>query len=314
MSEAFFLLPETRGVLSLTGEDRAAYLQGLITNDTAKLSTERALYAAFLTPQGKYLHDFSIAVLNAAGEERYLLDVEASRRADLLKRLSMYRLRSKVALADASADWVVAILYGATVLDTLGLPAEPGATKVFGNGIVFTDPRLAALGARAFLPRAEAAAWLSDAGLKQGELDAYDHLRLELGVPESGRDLIPDKSILLESGFDELNAIDWQKGCYMGQELTARTKYRGLVRKRLLPVKIDGATPQAGTPVMAGDKDIGEIRSHSTDGSIGIAMLRLEALGVLRQGGTVTLQAGEATLTPLLPDWVQLPEAESATG
>ncbi|TXH37039.1 MAG: folate-binding protein [Rhodospirillaceae bacterium] len=314
MSEAFFLLPETRGVLSLTGEDRAAYLQGLITNDTAKLSTERALYAAFLTPQGKYLHDFSIAVLNAAGEERYLLDVEASRRADLLKRLSMYRLRSKVALADASADWVVAILYGATVLDTLGLPAEPGATKVFGNGIVFTDPRLAALGARAFLPRAEAAAWLSDAGLKQGELDAYDHLRLELGVPESGRDLIPDKSILLESGFDELNAIDWQKGCYMGQELTARTKYRGLVRKRLLPVKIDGATPQAGTPVMAGDKDIGEIRSHSTDGSIGIAMLRLEALGALRQGGTVTLQAGEATLTPLLPDWVQLPEAESATG
>ena len=314
MSEAFFLLPETRGVLSLTGEDRAAYLQGLITNDTAKLSAERALYAAFLTPQGKYLHDFSIAVLDAAGEERYLLDVEAGRRADLLKRLSMYRLRSKVALADISADWVVAILYGANVLDTLGLSAEPGATKVFGNGIVFTDPRLAALGARAFLPRAEAAAWLSDAELKQGELDAYDHLRLELGVPEGGRDLIPDKSILLESGFDELNAIDWQKGCYMGQELTARTKYRGLVRKRLLPVKIDGATPQAGTPVMAGDKDIGEIRSHSTDGSIGIAMLRLEALGALRQGGTVTLQAGDATLTPLLPDWVQLPEVESATG
>jgi folate-binding protein YgfZ len=315
MSEAFFLLPETRGVLALTGEDRATYLQGLITNDTAKLSAERAIYAAFLTPQGKYLHDFSVAFLkDAAGEERYLLDVEAARRADLLKRLSMYRLRSKIALADASADWAVAILYGVDVLATLGLPAEPGVTKVFGNGVVFTDPRLAALGARAILPRAEAAAWLSNAGLKQGDADAYDRLRLELGVPESGRDLIPDKSILLESGFDELNGVDWQKGCYMGQELTARTKYRGLVRKRLLPVKIDGAAPEAGTPVMAGDKDIGEIRSHSTDGTIGLAMLRLEALGALRQGGTVTLQAGDATLTPLLPDWVRLPEAESATG
>jgi folate-binding protein YgfZ len=226
----------------------------------------------------------------------------------------MYRLRSKIALADASADWAVAILYGVDVLATLGLPAEPGVTKVFGNGVVFTDPRLAALGARAILPRAEAAAWLSNAGLKQGDADAYDRLRLELGVPESGRDLIPDKSILLESGFDELNGVDWQKGCYMGQELTARTKYRGLVRKRLLPVKIDGAAPEAGTPVMAGDKDIGEIRSHSTDGTIGLAMLRLEALGALRQGGTVTLQAGDATLTPLLPDWVRLPEAESATG
>lgn len=315
MSDAFFLLPETRAVLTLEGEDRAAFLQGLITNDTGKIGAGRAIYAAFLTPQGKYLHDFAIAALTGAdGSERYLLDVEAARRADLLKRLTMYRLRSKVTLADGAGDWAVAIIYGADALGVLGLPAEAGAAKAFGNGVVFTDPRLAALGARAILPRAEAAAWLSNAGLKQGDADVYDRLRLGLGVPESSRDLIPDKSILLESGFDELNGVDWQKGCYMGQELTARTKYRGLVRKRLLPVKIAGPLPAPGTAIMSGGKEVGEIRSHSGDGSIGLAMLRLEALGSLREGGSVTLQAGDASLTPLLPDWVRLPEPESAAG
>jgi folate-binding protein YgfZ len=301
MSEAFFLLPETRGVLALTGEDRATYLQGLITNDTAKLSAERAIYAAFLTPQGKYLHDFSVAFLkDAAGEERYLLDVEAARRADLLKRLSMYRLRSKIALADASADWAVAILYGVDVLATLGLPAEPGVTKVFGNGVVFTDPRLAALGARAILPRAEAAAWLSNAGLKQGDADAYDRLRLELGVPESGRDLIPDKSILLESGFDELNGVDWQKGCYMGQELTARMKYRALVKKRLLPVTIEGGDVTPGTEITQDGKEAGEMLS-SRNGN-GLALLRLEAID---NGAALT--AGGAVLKPAKPRWLKNP-------
>ena len=120
---------------------------------------------------------------------------------------------------------------------------------------------------------------------------AYHRLRIALGVPDAARDLTPEKSILLENGFDELNAIDWQKGCYMGQELTARTRYRGLVRKRLLPVRIEGAAPAPGTPLMLGDQELGEMRSASADGTLGLAMVRLEALA---GDASPTFRAGAA--------------------
>ena len=125
----------------------------------------------------------------------------------------------------------------------------------------------------------------------------YDRLRLSLGVPDGSRDLPVEKAILLENGFDELNAIDWNKGCYMGQELTARTRYRGLVRKRLMPVAIAGEAPAPGTPLMLGDKEAGEMRSAL--GDVGLAMVRLEALG---QGA---LAAGAARLSPRKPDWAK---------
>jgi folate-binding protein YgfZ len=135
------------------------------------------------------------------------------------------------------------------------------------------------------------------AGLAPGNADDYDRLRLSLGVPDGSRDLPVEKAILLENGFDELHGIDWQKGCYMGQELTARTKYRGLVRKRLLPVEIEGPLPAPGTPVMAGDKEAGEMRSGA-DG-LGLALLRLEHL----EDG---LRCGESRLKPHRPAWANL--------
>jgi hypothetical protein len=116
-------------------------------------------------------------------------------------------------------------------------------------------------------------------------------------VPDGSRDLPVEKAILLENGFDELNAIDWDKGCYMGQELTARTRYRGLVRKRLMPVAIEGPAPEFGSALLLGDKEAGEMRSAS--GDIGLALVRLEALG---QGA---LTSGAARLTPSKPDWAK---------
>ncbi len=313
MRDASYILSASRSVLTVAGEDRAAFLQGLISNDTGKIACDRAIYSAFLTPQGKYLYDFSIVATADEASGVYLLDVEAARRSDLLKRLSMYRLRSKVTLTDGSMDWTVAVIYGADALAVLGLPADAGAARALESGVIFTDARQPALGARAILPAANAADILQAAGLAQGDEDGYDRLRLSLGIPDSNRDLIPEKSILLESGFDELHGVDWQKGCYMGQELTARTKYRGLVRKRLLPVSIDGPAPSPGSVIMAGDKEAGEMRSQTRDGSLGLAMLRLEALDALRLGQTVTLQSGDATLTPILPDWVKLPASEAVS-
>jgi folate-binding protein YgfZ len=293
MQSPSFLIAEERGVVAVSGDDRVAFLQGLVSNDVQAVAADRAVYAALLTPQGRYLHDFFIA---AIGETLYL-DCEAARRDDLRRRLSIYRLRSKVTLADATADLAVALLYGADVKARLGLGEEPGTAKPWEGGVVSVDPRLPELGARAILPRAQATDVLTRAGLAPGTAAAYDRLRLSLGVPDGSRDLPVEKAILLENGFDELHGIDWQKGCYMGQELTARTKYRGLVRKRLLPVEVDGPLPAPGTPVMAGDQEAGEMRSGA-DG-LGLALLRLEHLDA-------GLRCGDSRLRPRRPSWANL--------
>jgi folate-binding protein YgfZ len=140
---------------------------------------------------------------------------------------------------------------------------------------------------------------LTEIGLTEADFDAYDRLRLALGIPDGSRDLVPEKSILLEAGFDELNGVDWQKGCYVGQELTARTKYRGLIRKRLMPVEIHGAAPSPGTIVTADGRESGEMRS-SRDG-LGLALLRIEPVLEGKR-----LAAGAAHLVPVVPAWMHV--------
>ncbi|GIK98023.1 MAG: glycine cleavage system protein T [Alphaproteobacteria bacterium] len=292
--EAVFFLPQSRGVIAVEGPDSREFLQGLISNDVRRVTEEQAIYAALLTPQGRYLHDFFVAVVG----DTLLLDCEAVRRDDLKRRLSIYRLRSKVTLADATDRLAVALVFGGNALERLGLPGEPGRARRLGDGLVYVDPRLPGLGARALLPHDAAADLLSEAGLVPGEQDRYDRLRLRLGVPDGSRDLPIEKAILLENGFDELHGVDWQKGCYIGQELTARTKYRGLVRKRLLPVEIEGPAPEPGTKLMLGDQEVGEMRS-AVDG-LGLAMIRLEHFEKASADGAT---AGAARVKPRRPDW-----------
>jgi folate-binding protein YgfZ len=284
-----------RGVLEIAGADRGDFLQGLISNDVTKVAADRAVYAALLTAQGKYLHDFFVAEIGDA----YYLDAEAARLADLKRRLGLYKLRAKVTLADASDRYIAASAFGEGALDLLELPSEAGVATEFGGGIAYVDPRLSALGARLLLPRGMGTASLEAAGFTPVGAEVYDRMRLSLGVPDGSRDLMIEKAILLESGFDELNGVDWQKGCYVGQELTARTKYRGLVKKRLVPVVVEGPLPAPGTPVMLGNQEAGEMRSGQ-DG-IALALLRLEAVDEVSAENP--LSAGAARLTPRKPDW-----------
>ncbi|MBC7953652.1 MAG: folate-binding protein YgfZ [Rhodospirillaceae bacterium] len=279
-----------RAVLSVAGEDRRTFLQGLISNDIAKAGPERAIFAAFLTPQGKFLWDLFIVESGDA----FLIDVEAARIDDFRKKLSLYKLRAKVTIAVVDDMAVYAVLDPQAV----GLPGEAGVARPFADGVAMVDPRLPQLGARVLLKSPDA---LQAAGLTEAPFAAWDVLRLALGVPDGSRDLPVDKALLLENGFDELGGVDFNKGCYMGQELTARTKYRGLVRKRLLPVVIQGDTPEPGTLVMAGELEAGEMRS--SNGPVGLAMVRLEHL-------KSPLSAGGATLTVAVPDWMRLPEVE----
>jgi len=294
MPDACFALLDDRSLLAVSGPDRRMFLQGLVSNDVEKVSPARARYAALLTAQGKYLHDFMMIEHDRA----LWLEAEAGRLSELKRRLSIYRLRARATL-DQRPELAVGVVFGAGATAVMDLPEEPGAARPFGSGIAFVDPRLAALGVRCILPRVDIRQALESIGLAKTGYPAYDRFRLELGIPEGGRDLVPEKSILLEAGFDELNGVDWQKGCYIGQELTARTKYRGLIKKRLMPVKVDGPAPAPGTIITAEGREVGEMRS-SSDG-VGLALLRIEPVVEGKH-----LKAGATTIVASKPSWMRL--------
>lgn len=285
-----------RGVLAVSGPDARSFLQGMVSNDVDKVDAETAIYAGLLSPQGKFLYDFFIAV----DGEVFLLDCERERIADLAKRLAMFRLRAKAEIADRSDDMTVAAVVGDRAAEALGLTPEHGRAGRFGEGVAFVDPRLAGLGARAVLPAGSAVPSLEEAGLEEGAIADYEKLRLSLGIPDGSRDIVVDRAFLLESNFEELHGVDFAKGCYVGQENTSRQKYRGTVRKRLLPVRVEGPLPEPGTPVLLGEKEVGTMRS-GFDGHA-IALLRLEYVDEAKSSGTA-LTAGEATITPMPPPW-----------
>jgi len=262
-------LPE-RGVIEIAGDDRVTFLQGLVSNDAAEARAGRAVWAALLTPQGKWLADFFIL----AEPDRLLLDAERAQLPALAQRLSRFRLRSKVVIGARDELSVYAAWDGAWTR----------------GGIAAPDPRLPDAGWRVLA--AEPLQTTASA-------DEWDWHRLALGLPDGSRDLEAEKTVLLEAGFDELGGVSWTKGCYMGQELTARTKYRGLVKRRLVPVEVEGPLPSAGTPVLRNGVEVGTMRSGRDER--GLAVLRLDAL-------RDRLSSGEALLTPRIPGWMRLPE------
>ncbi len=287
-----------RAILRVAGPEARIFLQGLISNDIHKVTLERAIYATLLTPQGKFLFDFIIAQHG----DGLLLDCEAARAAQLLKRLTMYRLRADVQLADVTADWAVHALFPA--------PAEAGAVETEGEGLVIGDPRHGALGRRLIQP-AGAALPVAFQDMAEGTLDDYARHRIGLGVPEGGVDLVPDSSFLLESNVEEMNGVDFTKGCYVGQELTARTKHRGSVRKRILPLDLPAPLPETGAVVRAGERDVGTVTSGTplADGRVRVlALMRIDRLREAQaQDHGLSIDGRPAVLDT--PDWVVLPAA-----
>ena len=284
MSGLIVVALEQRAVLRIGGLERMTFLQNLVSGDVGKVASGRTVWSALLTPQGKYLADFFLY----PDGDTFLLDVEAASAADLQRRLMLYRLRAKVTIEDVSAHVRVFAVVGAEATQRFGLPAEPGATAKVGDRVAAVDPRLAELGVRIL--------GADRPDLPAGTFDDWDRLRLKLGVPDGTRDLVVEKTTLLEAGFDELGGVDFAKGCYVGQELTARMKYRGLLKKRLFPVEIEGEAPSPGTPVQDGDgNEVGELRSSC--GDRGLAMVRLDAVDR-------RLASGVAKLTVRRPSWL----------
>ena len=284
-------LPNRR-ILRISGEESRIFLQGLVSNDMMRVSENCAIYAALLTPQGKYLHDFFIL----ESENNFYLDCEATRIEDLFRRFRIFKLRSNIELEIVKGMTVTAF-FGDGVYDNLPVePIEGSATKWL-DGTIFTDPRLNSAGIRAILPENSLKFSNLNFNCTSATFEEYDILRITLGLPDGSRDLVVDKSILLESGFEELNGVDFDKGCYVGQELTARTKHRGLIKKRLIPVSFSGFPPTSGAEVRKNDKLVGEVRSVSKTSAL--ALLRLEAFESEGE-----FKSGDIILTPHKTEWV----------
>lgn len=218
-----------------------------------------------------------------------LLDTERGRIGELAKRLSVYKLRAKVDIRDTGDTLTVAALFGPQAARMLNLTA-PGEVRPLGDGLVLADPRLAELGARAILPARQAASTLQDLGFSPVVAEEYHRHRLTLGVPDGSRDITPDKGLLLEHNLDDLDGIDFAKGCYIGQEVTARSKYRGQVRKRLFIISADAPLPAPGTTVTVGEREAGEVKSVA--GRIGLALLRVDRVTESQMGGAPLVADG----------------------
>ncbi|HEY1836929.1 MAG TPA: hypothetical protein VGG36_04680 [Rhizomicrobium sp.] len=262
-------LLEDRAIIAVSGADARDFLQGLITNDVHALAPGRALYSALLTPQGKILFDF----LLVEGEGALLIDCARVAHEALIKRLKMYRLRANVQIEPREQ---LAVLVG-----LMGRPAL--------RGLTFDDPRNPALGPRSIGARAEMPRDVGTAA-------HYRSHRLELGIPE-GADFGSDRMFALDGDLDELHGISFEKGCYVGQELTARMKHRGTARKRLVPIT-GIALPASGT-LKAGGRDIGEIAS--VYGERGFASVRLDRL---EETGTCTIEVEGNLVNIIKPSWL----------
>lgn len=265
-----------RSLIAVTGPDAGSFLQNLLTQDLDELGGAGVAYAALLSPQGKVSTDMFVWVRQGG----FLLDVDPTKSADLLRRLGMYKLRANVTLSDVSDAFDVVVFVPS--------PLE-GALR---------DPRLKDLGSRAI------------AAKNNAELADLEDLRISLGVPDLARDAAPEEVFAGEALLEELNGVAFDKGCFVGQENVSRMKRRATTRKKFCPIVFEGEAIAFGTPVLAGEAEIGSVRTGVAGRAI--ALLRLDrALDAVAAGKALTAGGREIRLDP--PAWLILPSREDGT-
>jgi len=292
------LLPD-RGAVKVIGDDARRFLAGLVTNDMAKITPDSPRFAALLTPQGKIIADFIIAEAPAEDGGGFFLDCPRALAPGLVEKLNFYKLRAKVICEDLS--------------EVLGVMAIWNGSGASEYGLSYPDPRLAELGARVMLPPHLAAEAASDLGATLVDAEAYEIHRIALGVPRGGLDFIYGDTFPHEADMDQLNGVDFDKGCYVGQEVVSRVEHRASARSRVVPIVYDEFAPSSGLPVMAGDKQVGML--GSTAKGRGLALLRLDRVEDARAAGT-PLEAGGVTIRIVKPAWARFDwpgEAKAAT-
>jgi folate-binding protein YgfZ len=281
------LLPD-RGVVKITGDGARNFLQGLVTADIVKLAPGAARFTALLTPQGKIIADFIVVEAPAADGGGFFLDIPRALATTLVEKLNLYKLRAKVLIEDLSQN-----------LGVLAAWDGDGTTRY---GLSYADPRLPALGLRVMIPPHLAAAAAAELGAALLDARDYEAHRIALGVPRGGLDFSYGDAFPHETDMDQLGGVDFEKGCYVGQEVVSRIEHRGTARTRAVPVRYEGAAPQAGIAVMAGTHQVGVMGSAS--GGRGVALLRLDRIADAISRGE-ELIAGGVPIRLVKPDWAR---------
>ncbi|WP_422039870.1 YgfZ/GcvT domain-containing protein [Roseibium sp.] len=286
-----------RALIRIAGDDAHHFLQNLVTADVEETDANGASSAALLTPQGKILFDF---LLYRTGDG-YVADVPAQAAADLLKRLTFYRLRAKVDLELLGAETGVFAVWD-------------GPLEIDGALVAVTDPRTPLLGRRIIAP---VAAMAGQADATGADLDGYERHRIATGVPEGLKDYSYSDIFPHDADLDQLGGVSFTKGCYVGQEVVSRVQHRGTARKRFVLVDGVGALPEKGTPVTADAKTIGELGSSiasEAGESVGLALLRLDKVAQAKDNGN-PLNCGDVEIEVRIPDWAtfSLPEQNDPT-
>ena len=246
---------EDRGILYINGVDAKEFLQNLITNDINKVSEINSCFASLLTPQGKFLFAF-IIIKHKSG---YFIDCEKSQTEELFKQLNVYKLRSKVEIMNLSNEFVIAAFNREKFLKFEGAKDEPGNTIKYREDSILLDPRNKDLGARLIINLEKLYLSLKKLELKDSKVDEYYKLSHELGIAQKEMNKLQNKLFGIECNFEELNGIDFQKGCYVGQENTARIKLKNKLSKRLLAIQLISGKLCEGEPIYAGDAEIGKV-------------------------------------------------------
>lgn len=281
------LLPD-RGVVKVAGDDARGFLNGLVTNDIAKVAPGKPRFAALLTPQGKIIVDFIVAEAPGNDGGGFFLDCPRALASALVEKLNFYKLRAKVICEDLSS--------------VLGVMAIWDGTAESEYGLSYPDPRLPALGSRIMLPPHLAEEAAADLGGMLAGADAYEAHRIALGVPRGGLDFIYGDTFSHEADMDQLNGVDFGKGCYVGQEVVSRVEHRASARSRVVPIVYDEFAPSSGLPVMAGDRQIGTL--GSTAKGHGLALMRLDRIGDALAAGA-TIEAGGIAIRAVKPAWAK---------
>src|SRR5580704_17503826 len=275
-----------RGVVKVAGDGARDYLHGLVTADILALAPGSARFCALLTPQGKIIADFIVTEAQAADGGGFFLDIPRAVGATLIGKLNLYKLRAKVLIEDLSGS-----------LGVLAVWDGNGSAKY---GLAYADPRLSALGMRVILPRQQVAAAAAESRAELVDAGSYEAHRIVLGVPQGGSDFSYGDAFPHESDMDQLGGVDFDKGCYIGQELVSRMQHRGTARTRAVPVRYDGAAALAGAAIMAGERQLGTIGSAAAGRAV--ALLRLDRVTEAMSRGE-PLTAGGTPIHLVKPDW-----------
>src|SRR5215472_7847364 len=279
------LLPD-RGVIKVIGDAARKFLHGLVTADMLGVAPGTVRFCALLTPQGKIIADFFVTEAPQAEGGGFFLDIPRALAVTLVEKLNLYKLRAKVLIEDLTE-----------ILGVLAVWDGAGTTT---QGLSFADPRLPALGFRVMIPPHRAAMAASEVGAALVSAEDYEAYRIALGVPHGGFDFAYGDAFPHEADMDQLGGVDFAKGCYVGQEVVSRIEHRGIARTRAVALRYDGAPPEKGAAITAGERQVGTMGSAAH--GRGIALIRLDRVAEAEQTG---LAAGGIPIRLVKPDWAR---------